>query len=659
MTQMQGTQKCAWAAVMLLMWMGGQAWAEPVPPAEAFVESGPISSPSMSPDGKHLAVSADLGEGSYALVVYRIADMQSTTMLRLPRYELPVRIAWVSDRRLVIGKGRKLGSLEEPLPMGEIIATDLDGSNQRYVYGYLQSTRNAGLERGFGYIEGLPTHPNGHFYMRRLSLDSRHSMLYDVDTTTTTHRLMADIDVPDLRFVLDNAGVAQYAYGTDDNDNSLLYRRNGNGWAALQQVQANWRPFAFASQPGRVYGWYNDAGGPAALVSSTPDGQQRSVLAADPFYTVDDLQWGPMPQPPFAARLGPGKPKLQYLDDSAEARLHRSLSETLAGQYVDFINFTEDGNGLLLHAYSDRNAGDWYIFNRTSNTLKLVVKARNALQPAQMSERRMVTFQARDGLTLDGVLTVPNTAAKGTRLPMILLPHGGPHADGDGWAFDTDAQFLASRGYLVLQVNYRGGHGRGHNFERAGYRQWGERIQDDLVDGVRWAVAQGLADQSRICSYGASFGAYAAMMVQVKAPELFRCAVGLAGIYDLQMMYSKGDINRSDYGMNYLERAIGRDAADLAAHSPVSLADRIKVPVLLVHGEEDERAPFAQAKSLRAALTRSGNAPQWMAVPKEGHGFYKDANQIAFYRTLERFLAEQLGNAAPASPASTASAAPQ
>ena len=149
------------------------------------------------------------------------------------------------------------------------------------------------------------------------------------------------------------------------------------------------------------------------------------------------------------------------------------------------------------------------------------------------------------------------------------------------------------------------------------------------------------------------------MMVQVKAPELFRCAVGLAGIYDLQMMYSKGDINRSDYGINYLERAIGRDAADLAAHSPVSLADRIKVPVLLVHGEEDERAPFAQAKSLGAALTRSGNAPQWMAVPKEGHGFYKDANQIAFYRTLERFLAEQLGNAVPASPASTASSAPQ
>ncbi|MCC4603850.1 alpha/beta hydrolase family protein [Xanthomonas campestris] len=656
---MRRMQWCAWMVAVSAWTSAGGVAAEP-PPAEAFVESGPISSPSMSPDGKHLAVSADLGDGNYALVVYRIADMQSTIMLRLPRYELPVRIAWVSDRRLVIGEGRKLGSLEEPVPMGEIIATDLDGSNQRYVYGYQQSTRNAGLERGFGYIEGLPSRRNGHFYMRRLSLDSRHSMLYDVDATTTTHRLIADIDVPDLRFVLDRDGVAQYAYGTDDNDTSLLFRRSGNGWTPLTQTQANWRPFTFADQPGRVYGWYSEAGGPAALVSSDPDGQQRSVLASDPFYDVDDLQWGPVPAAPFAARLGPGQPALRYFaQDDAQAQLHRSLSQTLAGQYVDFVNFTEDGSSLLLKAYSDRDAGAWYIFNRPTNTLKLVIKARKALPAAQMSERRMLRFQARDGLALDGVLTVPAAAAKGVALPMILLPHGGPHADGDGWAFDTDAQFLASRGYLVLQVNYRGGQGRGPNFERAGYRQWGERIQDDLVDGVRWAIAQGLADPARICSYGASFGAYAAMMVQVKAPEMFRCAVGMAGIYDLQMMYSKGDINRSDYGLNYLERAIGRDPADLAAHSPVALAERIKAPVLLVHGEEDERAPFAQAKSLRAALTRSGNAPQWMAVPKEGHGFYKEDNQVAFYRTLEQFLASHLGNPAAVAGASPAPAAPQ
>jgi dipeptidyl aminopeptidase/acylaminoacyl peptidase len=653
---MQRMQWLACVAGLCVVQWAGIAVAGAAPPIEAFVESGPISSPSMSPDGKHLAVSADLGEGSHALVVYRIADMQYTTILRLPRYELPVQIAWVSDRRLVIGKGRKLGSLEEPMPMGEVIATDLDGSNQRYVYGYQQSTRNAGLERGFGYIQGIPSTRNGHFYMRRLSLDSRHSMLYDVDTTNSTHRLMADIDVPDLRFVLDQDGVAQYAYGTDDHDQSLLFRRKGNGWSPMTEVQSNWRPIGFARQAGRVYGWYSESDGPDALVATDPDGQQRKVLASDPFYSVDDLQWDVTPKTPFAARLGPGRPALRYFDaESPEAKLHQELSTLLSGQYVDFVNFTDDGNGLLLKAYSDRDPGAWYVYDRRANTLKRVIKAREALRAEQMSERRMVTFQARDGLTLDAVLTVPQGAPDNAPLPMILLPHGGPHSEGDGWSFDTDAQFLASRGYLVLQVNYRGGRGRGNRFERAGYRQWGERIQDDLVDGVRWAIDKGLADKHRICSYGANFGAYAAMMVQVKAPELFRCSVGVAGIYDLQMMYTKGYINQSDYGVNYLERVIGRDTADLAAHSPVSLADRIKAPVLLVHGEEDERAPFAQAKSLRAALIRRGNVPEWMSVPKEGHGFYKEANQIAFYRTLEQFLARQLDPGA--TPATAAGAA--
>jgi dipeptidyl aminopeptidase/acylaminoacyl peptidase len=185
--------------------------------------------------------------------------------------------------------------------------------------------------------------------------------------------------------------------------------------------------------------------------------------------------------------------------------------------------------------------------------------------------------------------------------------------------------------------------GRGRNFEEAGWLKWGTRIQDDLIDGVRWAIEQGYTDASRICAYGASFGAYSAMMVSVRAPDLFRCAVGYAGLYDLPMMYAKGDVQESRYGRNYLNRVIGRDKADLAANSPTTLAEKIKVPVLLIHGEADERTPFAQAKAMRAALQKAGNAPEWMAVPKEGHGFYNEANQIAMLRKLEAFLDQHLG----------------
>ena len=168
-----------------------------------------------------------------------------------------------------------------------------------------------------------------------------------------------------------------------------------------------------------------------------------------------------------------------------------------------------------------------------------------------------------------------------------------------------DAQFLASRGYAVLQVNYRGSGGRGSTFLHAGFRKWGTRIQDDLADGVRWAVSEGIADAKRVCVYGASFGGYAAMMSAIRSPDLFKCAVGYAGIYDLSMMYDKGDILESRFGLAYLDEVIGNDQAELKANSPVNLADKLQAAVLIVHGEADERAPFAHGcASARSALRR-------------------------------------------------------
>jgi dipeptidyl aminopeptidase/acylaminoacyl peptidase len=226
---------------------------------------------------------------------------------------------------------------------------------------------------------------------------------------------------------------------------------------------------------------------------------------------------------------------------------------------------------------------------------------------------------------------------------MVLLPHGGPHAEGDGWAYDNDAQFLASRGYLVLQVNYRGSEGRGGAFERAGFRKWGTRVQDDLLDGIRWTIAQGYADPQRICAYGASFGAYSAMMVAVRAPELIRCAAGLSGLYDLEVFANDSDTANTDYGRSYITRVLGTDRKEWRANSPVNLAAQIKAPVFLAHGEIDERTPYSQAVEMKKALERAGRTPEWMSVPGEAHGFYKDENNVEFYKRLEAFLARNIG----------------
>lgn len=625
------------------------AGTDPGPvPVEAFASSNSMGMPRLSPDGRHLAVSVDFGDGNHALAVYRLADMHRTSLLRLPRYELPVQIRWVGPERLVIAKGRQVGSRERPVPIGEIIASDLDGTGQKYIYGYQQSTRTPGLERGFGHIEGVPEVANGRFYMRSLSRGTGRSQLYDVDASRGTARLLADIPVKDLSFVLSREGVPRYALGRDDHDNYLLYMSDADGrdWTPLDASRVGGRfvPFSLTPDGRQAYGWFSQDGGPAVLVKADPDGSARQVLARDDFASVNGLEWSPGPMEPFAATVGQGRPRPVYFDPaSVDAQLHQAIGHNFPDHYATFVNHSDDGRASLLYVYGDRDPGAWYLFDRTASSLSRLMAPREDIDPARMGERRPFRFHASDGMELDGIMTLPQGVQDPARLPMVLLPHGGPHAEGDDWAFDNDAQFLASRGYLVLQVNYRGSLGRGEAFEQAGYLNWGTRIQEDLLDGVRWAIGRGYADPQRVCAYGASFGAYSAMMAAAREPGLVKCAIGLAGVYDLKMMYSKGDVRSTTSGRNYLSRVIGRDDAALAAGSPTALAARIKAPVLLVHGEIDERTPLAQARAMRDALEAAGNPPEWMVVPKEGHGFYSEQNNIAFYHRLEAFLARHIG----------------
>jgi dipeptidyl aminopeptidase/acylaminoacyl peptidase len=177
----------------------------------------------------------------------------------------------------------------------------------------------------------------------------------------------------------------------------------------------------------------------------------------------------------------------------------------------------------------------------------------------------------------------------------------------------------------------------------SGYGEWGTRIQQDLIGGVKRAEAQHYGGSKRVCVFGASFGGYSAMMTVIRAPGLFKCAIGEAAIYDLAMMYDKGDIKDRKSGRNYLEQAIGKDPSKLADNSPGKLADKIDVPVLLIHGEADERAPFAQAKAMRAALEAAHKPYEWLTKPNEGHGFYKEENLVDMYNHVQGFLEKNIG----------------
>jgi dipeptidyl aminopeptidase/acylaminoacyl peptidase len=272
-----------------------------------------------------------------------------------------------------------------------------------------------------------------------------------------------------------------------------------------------------------------------------------------------------------------------------------------------------------------------------------LLASRDWFDPEAMHPATPVSFKARDGLVIHGYLTRPKGSATG-RLPMVVMPHGGPFGIRDYWRFDDDAQLLASAGYAVLQVNFRGSGGYGRAFEHAGARQWGKAMQDDITDATRWAVAEGHADGSKICLYGASYGAYASLMGVAKEPDLYRCAAGYVGAYDLPTMHTDGDIQERASGETYIEEWIG-PRAEVAAVSPTRMADRIKVPVFMAAGGEDRRTPIQHTKMMEQALIKAGKPVETLYYATEGHGFYRPEHQREYYTRLLAFFSRHLGGA--------------
>ena len=264
---------------------------------------------------------------------------------------------------------------------------------------------------------------------------------------------------------------------------------------------------------------------------------------------------------------------------------------------------------------------------------------------------RPISFRARDGTEVPGYLTLPPGRAE-RGLPLILMPHGGPFARAS-WEFDPWVQFLASRGYAVLQANFRGSTGFGRAYVERGFGQWGSGMVDDLEDGVDWLTGQGMIAARRACVMGASYAAYVAMWAPTPHPDRYPSATTFAGISDLRAMllYDNREFAAPRYSREWRRRVEGEERTDLAAISPLRQAERVRVPVLIAHGARDRNVPVAQSRNLVRALTRPGTPMESVFYPEAGHGFTRPQDSADFLRRVEAFLARH--NPAGASPAPT------
>jgi acetyl esterase/lipase len=327
-----------------------------------------------------------------------------------------------------------------------------------------------------------------------------------------------------------------------------------------------------------------------------------------------------------------------------------NLQKQIDGLHPDLTNrivsMDYDENRLLVLSWSDREPGFYSLVDLASQKIKPIGRRMPWIKSEQMAEMFPIECRARDGLALRGYLTLPPSGAK-KNLPLVMFVHGGPWVR-DVWGFDPTVQFLASRGYAVLQINYRGSSGYGLEFSAKGKGAIGGAIQDDITDAVRWVIKQGIADAQRIAIMGASYGGYSTLFALAKDPELYRCGVDIAGVTDWPDLLKERDKPENQISYAYWEKRLG-DLQDekvirrLAEVSPVNFAGEIKAPLLIVHGKEDRVVPIAQAKKIATLLKKLGRKPETLYFDDLGHAIPDNKQGVEFYTKLEAFLAANLG----------------
>ena len=627
------------------------------PPVQDFFRNPQVTQAKLSPDGTYLAVTALAANGRVALMV---ADLSKPLQLRsLAGFDrADVRnFAWVNNRRLVydaqdLQSARQLGN-------GGLFAIDLDGSHFEGLiaaqFGFQPEhtgslLRSKILPTTYVFHSELPGDTDDvvvaeYAFLQSDPYNPDHIRLVRLNTRTHKQRDLVENQPPWVQaWLLDGDGEPRIAISKHKNIQRVHYRDKGStNWKVLDERDA-FDPAAldprFIGFDDLLYAWVIDGLYVADL--------KQAVLDWKPFLTLKGFNSVGYWEVDHKARKLVG---VHYLTDAHAtqwvdprmAEAQKLIDAALPGT----TNTISCGDCLssrffLVRATSDRQPTRFLLFDTAVNKLSGQALARPWIDARQMGHRDFFRFHARDGMEIPVYVTLPPEREKDERLPLVVLVHGGPWARGASWEWDAEAQFLASRGYAVLQPEFRGGTGFGYEHFHAGWHQWGLAMQDDLADAARWAIAQGYADPARIAIGGASYGGYATLMGLIKDPDLFRCGFEFAGVTDIGLMYSISWSDISDEVKKFeYPTLIGdpdKDAVQIAETSPLKNAQRLKQPLLMAYGVEDLRVPIKHGRKFRDAVSITNKSVEWIAYNEEGHGFHQDAHRIDYWKHVETFL---------------------
>lgn len=646
------------SAVAVLAWLiAALALAEP-PPVSSFTDFPRYANLKISPGGNHLAFTQETADFE-SIAVIGLRDLKPMAHTSFGSLIGIQTFAWANDSRLLISPTRRFpGFTAAKVPTGEILGIDANGKQAELLFGPLAGdntvSRLKRRESVFSWAEILETNPGepGRVLIQTMGygIEGQYNTVQSMDIKSGLLRKVATSPVRNGQFMTDADHRVTLVSGANATGNVQVHYRaaDDRDWELkfdARMDQGNAWPVARAATAGSFYLLDDRDAETSGVFLWTPATGEHRLLFRHPASDASLAGVDPAGRA-WAFRYVDHFPEYWYPDpEHALARLHQWLRQKFPGHDVAITSQTDDLKLAVARVSGPRTPGVFFVVDVDAQKILQMLESRPGLKYGDLAAVEPIEIVARDGLKVRGYLTMPN-GTDGKKLPMIVLVHGGPHGPYDEYGFDYEAQLFASRGYVVLQVNYRGSGGRGRAFQSAGYGKWGREMQDDVTDAVRWAIQDGVADPKRICIYGGSYGAYSALTGVFREPDLYRCAVGMAGVYDLPLMFERGDIQTIERGIRYMRMAIGTDVEELKRRSPVYNADRIRVPVLLLHGKEDERAPYEHAKRLREALTRAGNPPEWSSKWGEFHGYFDETNRREAYQLILDFFARHLDNPA-------------
>lgn len=638
-------------------------------PVEDFFKPDAYADVRLSPSGKRLAATVPTTSGRRALAIVDIADPSKSKVVAAYSNADILGVQWVNDERLIFRVLDQQEARANQRDGAGLFAVDADGKEPpRALISPIWQEGGSGsrissraLQPDHALYKVLHDGTDDVLVARWVWTNTRelsHIVLMRLNTRTGI-ALNLSAGVPDhvFEWTVDRLGEPRFVVTEFEGKQALYWKAKAStGWTKIHEAPSAVGVIGpvYVESETRVYAvaHVEPNSDVASLVAMNPATAASGKLTAEPLLTAPGFDFrGGIVRNRSGAVLG-----IDYLTearathwfDPAMKRIQQQIDALLpASNNLIDCGDCENVENVLVTSSSDRLPPVYRIFRVSKGAIEPMVAARPWINAQDMAMTDMVRISARDGLSIPVYVTRPK--GQKTAGPTVVLVHGGPWTRGAEWKWRDEVQFLASRGYVVIEPEFRGSTGYGEKLYRAGWKQWGLAMQDDIADAALWAIKQGYADKDRICIAGASYGGYATLMGLVRNPELFRCGVEWVGVTDIDLMYSAhwSDLGTEykRYGMPVLVGDREKDAAQLAATSPIKLAAKITQPLFMAYGGVDNRVPIDHGIQMRDAISKTNTKIEWKVYAEEGHGWMLPANEIDFWKRVETFLDKNLKGA--------------